>query len=147
MEFDYKTSTELGGKTLGGHKQNLVHSGTQEKGAVTPKRLSQTCLWVPRSLWQRGGLKVACHGVSGTDYNSLGISPFEGVWPQAKPQKGNTVTPINKKIGFKTYWAWPSPSEQDPDSPTASPYHQEASTSLIFIHQRGDRMETTITES
>ena len=29
--------TELGKQTLGGHKQNLVRSRTQEKGAVTPQ--------------------------------------------------------------------------------------------------------------
>ena len=35
--FDYRTSTGLGKQTLGGHKQNLVCTRTQEKGAVTPK--------------------------------------------------------------------------------------------------------------
>ena len=29
-------------------------------------------------------------------YNSPGISPFEGFWPQAKLQEGNTAPPINK---------------------------------------------------
>ena len=36
-EFDYRTSTGLTKQTLGGHKQNLVHTRTQEKGAVTPQ--------------------------------------------------------------------------------------------------------------
>ena len=31
------TSTGLGKQTLGGHKQSLVLTRTQEKGAVTPK--------------------------------------------------------------------------------------------------------------
>ena len=37
MEFDYKASTGLGeiDSTLGGHKQNLVCTRTQGKGAVT----------------------------------------------------------------------------------------------------------------
>ena len=35
MGFDYRTFTELGKQTLGGHKQNLVHTKTQEKGAMT----------------------------------------------------------------------------------------------------------------
>ena len=35
MGFDYRTSTGLGKQTLGGHKQNLVHTKTQEKGGVT----------------------------------------------------------------------------------------------------------------
>ena len=38
MGFDYRTYTGLGKQTLGGHKQNLVHIRTQEKGAVTPQK-------------------------------------------------------------------------------------------------------------
>ena len=37
MGFDYRTSTEFGKQTLGGHKQNLVRTRTQEKGAVIPQ--------------------------------------------------------------------------------------------------------------
>ena len=37
MGFDYRTYTGLGKQTLGGHKQNLVNTRTQEKGAVTPQ--------------------------------------------------------------------------------------------------------------
>ena len=37
MGFDYRTYTGLGKQTLRGHKQNLVHTRTQEKGAVTPQ--------------------------------------------------------------------------------------------------------------
>ena len=36
--FDYKPSTGLGKQTLGEHKQNLVHTRTQEKRAVTPQQ-------------------------------------------------------------------------------------------------------------
>ena len=35
MGFDYRTCTGLGKQTLGGHKQKLLHTRTQEKGAVT----------------------------------------------------------------------------------------------------------------
>jgi len=73
------------------------------------KRLSQTCLWTSRSLWQRCGSTVVCLGVRGTDYNNPGISPNEGgvitaitptiVWPQAKLQGGNTAPTINRKLG------------------------------------------------
>ena len=35
MGFDYRTYTGLGKQTLEGHKQNHVHTGTQEKGAVS----------------------------------------------------------------------------------------------------------------
>ena len=45
-------------------QENLMCTGTEEKGAVTPERLSLTFLWVSRSLWQRYGSTVA--------YNSPG---------------------------------------------------------------------------
>ena len=35
--FDYSTYTTLGKQTPGGHKQNLVCTMTQEKGALTPQ--------------------------------------------------------------------------------------------------------------
>ena len=38
MGFDYRTYTGLGKQTLGGHKQNLVSTKTQEKGAMTPHK-------------------------------------------------------------------------------------------------------------
>ena len=37
MGYDYRTSTGLGKQNVGGHKENLGHIMTQEKGAVTPK--------------------------------------------------------------------------------------------------------------
>ena len=37
MEFDYRTYTGLGKQTLERHKQNLVYTRTQVKGAVTPQ--------------------------------------------------------------------------------------------------------------
>ena len=44
---DARTYTGLGKQTLGGHKQNPVHTRTQEKGEVTPirdlSRLAQEC--------------------------------------------------------------------------------------------------------
>ena len=34
--FDYRTSTGLGTQTPGGHKWNLLHTRSQEKGAASP---------------------------------------------------------------------------------------------------------------
>ena len=98
--FDYRASIGLGKQTLGGHKQNLVHTRTQEKGAVTHKRLSQTCLWASRSLWQRCGSTVACHGVRGTEYNSTGISPLD----QTTGKEHSST--YQQKIGLTVYWPW-----------------------------------------
>ena len=65
MGFDYRTYKGQGKQTLGGHKQNLVHTRTPEKGAVTPQETDpdlpvsvQNSLaeaWVDSGLWQGQG--------------------------------------------------------------------------------------------
>ena len=37
MGFDYRRPTGRGEQTLGGHRQSLVFTRTQEKGAVAPQ--------------------------------------------------------------------------------------------------------------
>ena len=79
MGFDYRTSAGLGKQTLGGHKQNLVHTRTQEKGAVTPQETkpdlpvsvqeSPAEAWVSGGLLQGRGTECARGGCTG---------PFEG---------------------------------------------------------------------
>ena len=122
------------------------------------KRLSQTCLWVSRRLRQRHRSTVVCRGVRDTEYNSPGISPFEGVhhychysyhcfvsgqttWKEHSPT-------YQQKIELKIYWAWLCPLEQDPDSPHCQSlppgsFHKP----LILVRQRADWVETTITEN
>ena len=60
MGFDYRTYTGLGKQTLGGHKQNLVCTRIQEKGAVTLKQTDPVFpMSVQESLaeaWVSGGL-------------------------------------------------------------------------------------------
>ena len=55
-----RTYTELGKQTLGEHKQNLISTRTQEKGAVTPQETeSDLPVSVQESLvevWVGGGL-------------------------------------------------------------------------------------------
>ena len=70
MGFDYRAYTELGKQTLGGHKQNLVHTRTQEKGAVTPQETEldfPVCVWESlEEMWVKNGRPQA------TLYNSPG---------------------------------------------------------------------------
>ena len=57
--------TGMGKQTLGGHKQNIVYTRTQEKGAVTPQephpdlpgsiQVSLVGAWVSGGLLQGGG--------------------------------------------------------------------------------------------
>ena len=78
--------------------------------------------------------------VRGTEYNSTGISPFEG------GHHYHHYSYHSWASGQTT--GWEHSPKQDPDSPTASPSYQEASTSLlILIHQRANRMKTTVTEN
>ena len=60
MGFDYRTYIGLGKQTLGGHKQNLVSTRTQEKGAVTTQETNPDLpVSVQESLaeaWVRDGL-------------------------------------------------------------------------------------------
>ena len=59
MGFDYRGSTGLGKQTLGGHKQNLVCTRTQTKGAVTPQEtdpdLPMSVQKSPVKAWVSGG--------------------------------------------------------------------------------------------
>ena len=104
MGFDYRTSTGLGKQTLGGHKQNLVHTRTQEKGAVTPKEAARECLGVSgRGLVQPwpvaglGALSVAVHAWDCLKEVTITFITSTIVWPQVK-QRGNTTLPINRKL-------------------------------------------------
>ena len=134
--------------TLGGHKPNLVRTTSQEKGAMTPQ-VTQTGLWVPRSLRQRRGLVVAsCRaGAPRAAVHALHGGPSEGGRRDlhhlhhslvSGETTGREHAPTHlQKLGLKSYWAWPHPSEQDPVSPSASLSHQEASISLLSFSIRG----------
>ena len=78
MGFDYRTYTGLGKKTVGGQKQNLVLTRSQEKGAASPqKTMPDLPVSVQESFaeaWVNSGL---LHG-RGTEYNSACTNPFEG---------------------------------------------------------------------
>ena len=72
------------------------------------KRLTQTCLWVSRSLWWRHGSAVTRCRVRSTECSRVSTGPFEGgrlifiistiVGSQVKQQGGNTALPIYRKF-------------------------------------------------
>ena len=66
-----------GKQTLEGHKQNLVHTRTQEKEAVTPQGtdpdLTMNVKESPAEAWVSGGLRQGW----GTECSSACMGPFE----------------------------------------------------------------------
>ena len=86
-----------------------------------------------------GDLNTAILGAPG----HTGTSPFEGGhnYSYHSLASGQTTgrehsSTHQQKIGLKIYRAWPRPSEQDPDSLTTSPSHQEASTGPLSLSIR-----------
>ena len=85
---------KTGKQTLGGHKENLMCTRTQKKGAVTPQEtdpdLPGSVQESPADVWVGGGLLQ----VGGTECSSACMVPFEGghhylhylhhFWPQVK---------------------------------------------------------------
>ena len=60
---------DLGKQTLGGHKQNLVPTRTQEKGAVTPQETDPDMLVTQTGQESTAeALTVACYSIRGTKY-------------------------------------------------------------------------------
>ena len=110
------------------------------------KRLTQTCLWVFRNLWQRRGSAVACCRVGGAECSSACTGAFEGSchflhYLHHSLVSGQTTgrehsLTHQQKIGLKIYWTWSRPSKQDPVSPTVSLSHQEAFISLLSLSIR-----------
>ena len=149
MGFDYRTYTGLGKQTLGGHRQSLCAPGPRGGEQWPHRRLTQTCLWVSRSLWWRQGLAVACCRDGDTECASAYTGPFEGGQHCLHCLHNSLVSgqitvrehsPAQcQKIGLKIYWPWPCPSEQDPVFHTVSLFHKEASISLLSLSIRGQR--------
>ena len=144
----YQVKMDWGKRLLEGTKKPCVPQDSGERsGDLTRDWTRLACEYSGVSSWGVGwewpaaGSGTLTAAVLGVVHG--GISPFGGghhnptiVWSQAKLRWGNRA-PYISKIGLKIYWAWPCPPEQDPVFPTASPFHQEASTSLLSSSIRG----------
>ena len=64
--FDYRNYTKLWKQLLKDTKKTLCIPGPRRKEQWPHKRLTQTCLWMPRSLQERSELGVACCSVEGS---------------------------------------------------------------------------------
>ena len=133
--------------TIGGHKQNLVHTRTQEKGAMTPQETDPDFPLSVQESPAKAWVNVSCCRVGGTECGSVCMGLFEGSHQYlhylhhslaSGQTTGREHSPSHQhKIGLKIYWSWPCPSEQDPDYPSVSLSHQEASISFLSFSIRG----------
>ena len=146
---DYRISTGVGKQTLGGHKQNLVCTQDPEERSSDPTRdwarLARECQRVfsegMGQPWPAGesealniivlGAKMSRHKSFWRELTSPSL-PLPHFGLRLNYREG-TQPNHQQKIGLTVYWVWPHQSEQDPDSPTASHSHQEASTKILCL--------------
>ena len=89
------------------HKQNVVHTRTQEKRAVTPQENDPDLSVSVQGLLQRHGSVVACCRVGGfaavhawdlLKQVSIIFITSTILWSQIKQQGGNTTLALNRKL-------------------------------------------------
>ena len=110
MGFDYRTYTGLGKQTFGGHKQNLVGTRIQEKGAVTPQETDpDLAVNVQQSLVEVWLALASCR-VGDIECSSVCMGSSEGGhhYPYHISASGQTIgrehSPTHQqKIGLKIY--------------------------------------------
>jgi len=135
-------------ETLGGHKQNLGCTRTQDKGAVMPQETEPdlcVCVWgSPVEAWVDSGLLCVQGYWQQQSWEACcaDVSPFRGALPllyfglRPNYRREHSLT-HQQKIGLKIYWAQPCPPEQDSVFLKVSPSHQEAWTNLLSSSNRG----------
>ena len=135
------------------HQTEPCAQGPRRKEQWPHRRLTQTCPGVSRSLWRRCGSVVACCRVWATACSSACMGPFEGggrylqyLHHGSKNREGTQSRPSTENW-IKDLLSLAPPIRTRPSFPLSQSlqsgsFHQP----LILIHQRVDRMKTTITE-
>ena len=141
-------------------QRNLFTSGPRRKEQWPRKKLSQTCLWVPWSLQRRCGLTVASRGVRALTTTDLGAPECrqKSFWrrlPLPLPEFGlrpdyreGTQPHQSAENWIKDLLGMTLPTGARPSFPhsqslPSGSFHKP----LMLIHQKADRMKTTITEN
>ena len=143
--------------TLEGHKQILVCTRTQEKGAVTPQEIeSDLPVTVQESpgrcgsaaaCCRVGALSVAVHARDLWKEVTIIFISSTIVWPQVNNRKGTQPCPSTENW-IKDLLSMALPNRTRPRFPysqslPSGSFHKP----LIFIHQREDKMKSTTTEN
>ena len=139
-----------GNRLLDGTNKTLCSPGPRRKEPWPPKRLTQTCLWVSRGLWQRHGSVVACcrsgvlraavHAWDFLKKVAIIFITWTIVWPQFKKQGGNTALPTTENW-IKDLLSMAPPIRTRPNFPL-SLSHQQASISFLSLPTRGPTTST-----
>ena len=129
---------------------------TQEKGAVTPQDTDPDLPKSVQELWQScGSVVTTCCRVEGAECSSVCIGPFDGgrhylhhSLASGQITRREHSPTHQQKIGLKVLLSMVPLTRTRPSSPhsqslPSGSFHKP----LILIHQRGDRMKTTITEN
>ena len=144
-----------GNRLLEGTNKTLCAPGPRRKEQCPHKRLTQTCPRESRCLQWRRGSAVGCSRVPGTECSRACMGPFEGGhhylhlihYSSASGQTTgmehspaisriknllSTAPPIRTRPSFPLSQSLPSVSFHKP---------------LNLLHQRADKLKTTITEN
>ena len=157
---DWNSITELtqnwGNRLLEGTNKTLSAPGHRRKEQWPHKRLTQTWLWVSRSLWRRYGLALVCCRVRGTARGGAYTRPFEGghhylhylhhtlVSGQTTGREHSPPTEYwIKHLLSKAPFIRTRPSFPHSQSLPLGRFHKP----LFLICQRAEGMKTTITEN
>ena len=156
MGFNYRTYTGLGKQTLEGHKQNFVHTRTQEKGAVTlletdpdmPVSLQEAPVeaWITSGLLQ-GQWHGVQHCVHGIFWRTSPLSSLPPPFGLRSSNRERTQPHPSTENRTKDLLSMAPPFRTRPSFPHSQSlplgsFHKP----LILKLQRVDRMKTTITE-
>ena len=151
MGFDYRTYTGLRKQTIGGHKQNLVSTRRQEKGAVTPQEtdpdlsLSVQESWVEAYV-SSGLLQGLGHWVWQLVHEIFWRrSPLSSLPPPQFVLRSNREPHPSTENWIKDLLSMAPPIRTRPRFPLSQSipsgsFHMP----LILIHQRAGRKKTTI---
>ena len=134
-----------------GTNRTLYAPETKRKEQSSHKRLTQTCLGVSRSLQWRcgwptaglGALNIAVHAWDLLKEVAIIFITSTIVWPQANNREGTQLHPLTENwikdfLSIRTRPSFPLSQSLPPGS-----FHKP----LILLHQRADRLKTTITEN
>ena len=143
------------GNSLAGHKQHLVCTMTQEKGAVTPQEtdpdLPGNVQESPVKVW----VAVACCRVRGAECRSTCMGPFEGGrhylhYLHHSLASGQTTgrehSPAHQQ-NIKDILSMAPPIRTRPSFPHSQSLPSGSFHKPLLTRQRADKRQTTITEN